>query len=228
MKNPLTLAVITLLFSMTAFAQNNTTTRLMDDLETVSLGGRKIRKESPETQGSPYLKKWFATAKVDGVTKVANMRYDVFNDEFEFINSKSDTLVLDKVELFKTITFVDLNTKYQLVNYTKKNKPVIGYLIYVYEKNDYVLYKKQNIIYVEKKVNSVPFETVIPAKFVQTDDVFYFKNGAQGIAEFPTNKKGLLKLFPEKKTALEDFIKQNNIDFDKEADIIKVLDFLSI
>ncbi len=226
MKNQLILAVVATVFSFTVHSQNNTTTRLMDDLETATLGARSIRKSSPETQGSPYSKMFFLPAKIEGISKVALMRYDVFNDEFEFINSKNDTLILNKVATFNPITFSDENIKYQLVNYTKKNKSNFGYLINAYQKNDCILFKKQNIIFVEKKVNSVPFETVVPAKFVQTDDTYYFKDGDKDITEFPTSKKGLVKIYPEKKAILEAFIKQHNIDFDKESDLIKLIDFL--
>ena len=44
--------------------------------------------------------------------------------------------------------------------------------------------------------------------------------------EVPTSKKGFLKLFPEKKVEIEDFVKQNNTDFEKEQDLIKRADFL--
>ncbi|TBX70040.1 hypothetical protein EZL74_04650 [Flavobacterium silvisoli] len=226
MKKRLILAVISSVFIMNAYSQNNTTTRLIDDLETATFGAKSIRKSSPETQGSPYLKMSFFPAKIEGISKVALMRYDVFNDEFEFINSKKDTLILNKVATFNPITFSDENVKYQLVNYTKKNKPIFGYLINVYQKSNCILFKKQNIIFVEKKVNSVPFETIIPAKFVQTDDTYYFKNEDKDIIEFPKNRKGLVKMFPEKKSVLEDFIKQHNIDFEKESDLIKIIDFL--
>ena len=38
----------------------------------------------------------------------------------------------------------------------------------------------------------------------------------------------LLKLFPDKKEAIENFIKENKIDFDIEKDRIKIINFLAL
>ncbi len=119
MKNQFTLTVITVVLSISAYCQNNDETRLIDGFEIASLG-KVTRKVAPKTQGSPYLIKFFAPAKVWNVAKTAPMRYDVYNDEFEFINAKNDTLILNKTEAFSNITFTQSNIKYQLVDYTNK------------------------------------------------------------------------------------------------------------
>ena len=48
-----------------------------------------------------------------------------------------------------------------------------------------------------------------------------------GISEFPGSKKELIKLFPDKKQSIEAFFKEQKISFDKEADMIKIVDFLA-
>lgn len=229
MKQHFTVTIITVLLSISVHCQElKEIRRLLDQLE-VSTLGRKFSRQPTETQGSPYLNKWFAPAKVVGVVKNAYMRYDVYNDEFEFINSKNDTLLLNKEERFNSITFTVTNTTYQLVNYTNNSgKMILGYLICLYEKNDFILYKKQRISYYKEKIAKTSFETNSPPKFLQERDIFYWKNKDKGISEFPSNRKGLLKLFPEKKIELETFIKQNAIDFDKETDMMKIIDFLAL
>lgn len=228
MKQPFALAIITVMLSVSAYCQNNNETRLFDEYEIAS-HGRQFHKQNRGAKGSPYLNKFFAYAKVSNVAKNAMLRYDVFNDEFEFVNTKNDTLVLDKTEKFNTITFTVTNTKYALVDYTNnKGKATTGYLIWLYEKNDFVLFKKQNVIYTKEETSETPFAKNSPASYDRIEDNFYFKSKDKGIVEFPSNKKGLVKLFPEKKTDLEAFIKKNDIDFDKEADLVKIVDFLAI
>jgi hypothetical protein len=61
--------------------------------------------------GSPYTQKMFAQAKVGTVEQKNFMRYNVFNDEFEFISAQKDTLILDKIEDFGTIVFPETNRK---------------------------------------------------------------------------------------------------------------------
>lgn len=231
MKKLFALAVTTALFSISAQSQvfqNSEEGRLLDDYDMVSRG--KISQKVPaKTMGSPYLNKTFFPAKVGNVTKVALMRYDAYNDEFEFINAKNDTLVLNKTETFNNITFSHSKIKYQLVDYTnKKGDPINGYLINLHENNVFTLYKKQTITYTKEQVAERPFEPSSPAKFESGKDIFFLKNKDKGIEVFPSNKKGLLKLFPEKKIELEAFIKKEDIDFDKEADMIKVIDFLAV
>ncbi|MGC4039795.1 MAG: hypothetical protein QM710_03095 [Flavobacterium sp.] len=226
------LAFFVSLISVTAFSQNNQTYqdnelhRNLDVLNEVSLN-KQLKYQPSKTQGSPYLNKMFAPATVSGVSKNAMMRYDAFNDEFEFINAAKDTLVLNKVTPYTNITFTVPNTRYQLLNYNYEGKAHNGYLIWLYEKNNYSLYKKQNIAYVKERIAKSSFDKDTPAHFENKKDTYYLKNGDKEILEFPSGKKELIKLYPEKKNEIEVFLKQNKIDFEKDQDRIKIIDFLS-
>jgi hypothetical protein len=226
MKKQFAISIICALVSVSAYCQNHERDRLVDVLNEYALN-KQLKYEPSKVKGSPYLNKMYAPATVSGVTGNAMMRYDVFNDEFEFVNSTRDTLVLNKVEPYNSITFTITNTNYKLVNYNAKGKATKGYLIWLYEKNNLTLFKKQNIIYTKERMATSGFDKSTPATFDRAEDTYYFKNGNNGISEFPANKKGLLKLFPEKKTELETFFKQNKIDFEKDSDVIKVAGFLA-
>lgn len=178
--------------------------------------------------GSPYTQKMFAQAKVGTVEQKNFMRYNVFNDEFEFISAQKDTLILDKIEDFGTIVFPETNKKFQLVTYTNsKNKLFYGYLQNLKENNGFAIFKKENIQYVDGKIAKTSMEVNMPAKYVKMDDTFFLKNKDKGTSEFPENKKGLLKFFPDKKDAIESFLKENKIDFDSESDLMKIIDFIA-
>lgn len=230
MKNQLVVTIAAVFISISAHCQeNNSETRMMiESVETANLW-RQFSKRFTNTEGSPYLQKMFSLAKISTVSKSVLMRYDVFSDEFEFIDSKKDTLLLIKSAQFNSITFTGTNTKYQLVNYINdKKEATLGYLIHLYEKNGYTLFKKQNISYFAEKKATVTFQKTTPAQFVPSKDSYYLKNGDKGISEFPSNKKNLLKLFPDKKDDIEAFLKKNAIDFSKESDKIKIVDFLAL
>ncbi len=193
------------------------------------LGNGVFREEAKakEIQGLPYLNKNFSLVKVDNVEEKSKMRYNVYKDEFEFISSKNDTLILDKLEDFKDLTFVATNTKYKLVNYLNlDDKFQFGYLIDIYQKNDFGLFKKENIGLTEEKIAKTTLEQNMPAKYYKSSDVYFLKTKDK-IVEFPSSKKRLSKIFPDKKEAIETFVKENKIDFDKDADKIKIIDFLS-
>jgi hypothetical protein len=178
--------------------------------------------------GSPYTQKMFSQAKVGTVEQKNFMRYNVFNDEFEFISAQKDTLILDKIEDFGTIVFPETNKKFQLVAYTNsKNKLFYGYLISLKENNGFALFKKESIQYVEEKIAKTSMEVNMPAKYIKMDDTFFLKNKEKGTSEFPENKKGFVKLFPDKKEVIETFLKENKINFDSESDLMKIIDFIA-
>ena len=179
-------------------------------------------------KGSPYLQQMFTAAQVENIEQKTYMRYNIFNDEFEFISSRKDTLVLDKIEDFGTVTFLGVNKKYKLTSYTNpKNKLTYGYLIELHEKNGYALYTKENIDFYEEKKARTSLEKDMPARFAKAEDTYFLKNKDKGVSEFPDGKKGLLKLFPEKKTKIETFVKDNKISFSDRADMIRIVDFLA-
>jgi hypothetical protein len=177
--------------------------------------------------GSPYFLETFSNVKVENINLNAKMRYNVFNDEFEFISTKNDTLILDKLEDFKDLIFVATNTKFKLINYLNlDNKIQYGYLIDIYQKNDFGLFKKDNILLTEEKIAKTSLEQSSPAKYNKSNPIYFLKT-IDKIVEFPSNKKRLIKNFPDKKEQIEAFLKENKIDFDKEIDRIKIIDFLT-
>lgn len=188
---------------------------------------------NPEKQknkpiGSPYLQSMFSPATIDNIKTQANTRYNVFKDEFEFISQKGDTLVLDKIEDFGSITFKGNNKKYKLVVYTdNKNSLTNGYLIELYAKANFTLYKKENISLSEGKIAKTTFEKDMPARYSKKEDAFFLKNPNGNTTEFPDGKKTLIKMFPDKKQAIETYLKENKIDFDNERDLIKLVDFMA-
>lgn len=204
---------------------------LQKEVQHPDIAGKLFRNQNKTTnkpQGSPYLQKMFIAAKVEKLNIKAFMRYNVFDDNFEFITPKNDTLILDKIDDFGTIVFEATNKKYKLTQYVNtKNKLFNGYLILLYEKGDFVLYKKENIAFYEEKLAKTTLERDMPAKYVKSDDFYFFKNKEKGTVEFPENKKQLLKLFPDKKEAMETFLKENKINFDEESDKMKIIDFLN-
>ncbi|MES2411106.1 MAG: hypothetical protein V4535_06645 [Bacteroidota bacterium] len=226
MNKKFSIAIIALLFSFIVYSQNHERDRIIDVLNEYAIN-KQLKYERPTTLGSPYLNKMFTSATISNMREKAMLRYDVFSDEFEFVNSNRDTLVLNKIGKYKTITFTTTNTKYQLENYNSKGKSTTGYLIWLTEKNNFTLFKKQNIIYIREKLAKSGFDKNIPASLERVKDTYYLKENDKEIYEFPSNKKGLIKLFPDKKAEIEAFVKQTNIDFDKESDIIKLVEFLA-
>lgn len=211
-----------LLLGVTAFAQDNTQSARMVGETFIN---PKRMKDRP--LGSQYFEAEFAPANVAVLNIKASMRYNVYKDEFEFISPKKDTLILDKIADFKTIVFTNQNKKYELLTYTNDSDNLTtGYLIALDTKGAFTLYKKENITFYKEKIAKTTLEKDMPAKYAKTETVYYLKN-ANGIVAFPTSKKRLVKLYPEKKEAIETFIKDKAISFREETDLIKIVAFLA-
>ena len=220
------LTALIFLVSFGSFSQS-----LQKEVQHPDIAGKMFRNpkgSKSKIQGSPYTQKMFAAANVEKINLKAYMRYNVHADEFEFISAKNDTLILDRLEDFGVISFPGLNRKYVLTTYVLgKGKLEYGYLIDVYQKGDFGFFKKENVVFVDEKVAKTTLETYMPPKYSKQEDTFFLKNAAAGIVEFPDGKKALTKLFPDKKQAIEDFLKTNKIDFDSEADLIRIVNFLA-
>ena len=189
---------------------------------------RNPKVQNADIQGTPYLQKSFGLAKVENVKQKYYMRYNVYQDEFEFITPKNDTLILDKIKDFSRITFEGLNKKYVLIDYTNSaGKYTNGYLIELYLKGSFILFMKENISFHSGRIAKTSLEKDMPARYSASDNTYYFKNNEKGIIEFPENKKQLFKLFPEKKQEIEVFLKESKVSFSEDSDKVKIIDFLS-
>lgn len=220
MKNIFLASFITLFYTVAVSSQER-----LEDIRITgsSLVNQKKKRDKPE--GSPYAQANFSKATVAKTNASALMRYNAFADEFEFI-AKGDTLVLDKTEDFSPITIAE--NKYVLLQYTnRKNSLSYGYLLLCHEKGDFSLYKKDNILLSAATTARTSFEKDTPARYINMSKTYYFKNGTVGVSEFPDSKKALSKMFPDKKQPIETYLKENKIDFSKESDMDKIVDFLA-
>lgn len=224
MKNLFLLGIASL-FSLSSFSQS-----LQKEIQHPDIAGRLFHnsaKQRQKTIGIPYSYPMFSAATVENLKIKAYMRYNVVNDEFEFITTKNDTLILDKIEDFGNIRFSDLKKNYILTAYVdSRQKLVYGYLIDIYKNKDFGLLKKENITFVEEKIAKTTLEINMPPKYNKVGDSFFIKN-KEAISAFPDGKKALTKMFPDKKQLLETFLKENKISFDAEKDLIKLIDFIA-
>lgn len=227
MKNKKKLSVLFILFTFLTFSQSNTSLRTLDNS---GINPALIRAvgNGLAFQGTPYLTKSFQAAKVEIINQNALMRYNAAQDQFEFISTKGDTLALNKTQDFGDITFPVSKTRYLLKSYIEKSgRSTTGYLVLLFEKNNYMLFQRQKIIFFEAKVPKSSYDTGSPARYERAKDVFFIKIKDNEVIELPTSKKNILRMFPEVQTALETFFKQNDIDLDNDKDIIELGEFLA-
>ncbi len=149
------------------------------------------------------------------------MRYNAFADEIEIKKNTSDmsysALVKDPsifVKIFKDI--------YVFVPFEGSNEKG-GYFNVLSDGKTYDLYKKTTAIYREPKKAKTSYERDSPPSFTKTTTYYLVQNGT--FMEMPSSKSKVLKVMSKKKDEIKNFIKENNIDTDKEADMIKLVSY---
>jgi len=147
------------------------------------------------------------------------MRYNAYADEIEIKNNPSDEsygALIKSPDIFVKI-FRDI---YVFVPYEGSNDKG-GYFNVLSDGKTYDLYKKTKATFREPQKAQTSYERDTPPSFPKTVTYYLVQNGT--FLEMPNSKSKILKMMDRKKSEMKRFIKENNIDLDEEADLIKTI-----
>lgn len=182
-------------------------------------------------EGTVYIQKNYMPAKLtlNDVTKIYNIRYNAYSDEFEIENEGKQPGALNKKINNLLIVFVDDNKTYESLYYVNDDGNTLkGYFVHVGNPNSkHRLLVKESITFVEKKPAETSYDKSQPAKFKRLKDSYYIASNNNPAIEFPKKKKDFAKVFPEKHKEILGFIKKNKIKTSKESDIKQLMTFIN-
>jgi hypothetical protein len=149
------------------------------------------------------------------------MRYNAYADEIEI---KSHTSEKDYGALTKDPSiYVKMgNDIYVFIPYEGSNEKG-GYFNILADGKTYDLYKKTTTVFQEPTKAKTSYQRDTPPSFNKTTKYYLVKNGI--FFELPTSKAKLLKVMDSKKNEMKTYIGENNLDLDKEADLIKAVTY---
>ncbi|HET8803193.1 MAG TPA: hypothetical protein VFM72_01345 [Aequorivita sp.] len=149
------------------------------------------------------------------------MRYNAYADEIEIKKNASDenygALIKDPtifVKVFKDI--------YVFVPYEGSNEKG-GYFNVLSDGKTYDLYKKTKAVFREPQKAETSYARDMPPSFPKTVTYYLVQNGT--FLEMPSSESKILKMMDKKKAEMKKYMKENNIDLDKEADMIKTISY---
>lgn len=149
------------------------------------------------------------------------MRYNAYADEIEIKKNTSDesygALIKDPsifVKMFRDI--------YVFVPYEGSNEKG-GYFNVLSDGKTYDLYKKTKALFREPQKAETSYARDMPPSFPKTVTYYLVQNGT--FLEMPNSKSKILNMMDRKKGEMKKYIKENNIDLDKEADLIKAISY---
>ncbi len=149
------------------------------------------------------------------------MRYNAFADEIEI---KKDMSTTDYGALIKDPNiFVKMNFDiYVFVPFQGSNEKG-GYFNVLSDGKTYDLYKKTKSVFREARKARTSYESDTPPSFVKNTTYYLVQKGT--FLEMPTSKSKIIKMMDSKKKEIKEYVKQNNIDVDKEGDLIKLVSY---
>ncbi len=149
------------------------------------------------------------------------MRYNAYADEIEI---KKNNFEEDYSALIKDPNiFVKIGSDLYVFVPFEGSKEKGGYFNVLSDGKTYDLYKKTTSIYREPRKAQTSYERDIPPSFEKSTTYYLVKDGT--FLEMPKSKSKLMKMMNKKEKEVKKYIKENNIDMDKEADLVLVIKY---
>lgn len=186
-----------------------------------SLLQRSILKVS-DIQGSPYLDKEFVKGSVitrDSIQyQNVPLRYNIYNDEFEFKVNEAKYLAISDPASILQISIEDA-----VFIYLKKNNKYGYYQLLNDDKIKLLL--RYNVKFRQANVSN-GISQARPPKFNRGSDTYYIQIGYNEPQKI-NNKKDINLIFGTENSAIKDLIKKEKIDIRKEGDLLKFVNLLN-
>ncbi len=149
------------------------------------------------------------------------MRYNAYADEIEIKSNASEE---NYGALMKDPSiYVKINKDiYVFIPYEDSNEKG-GYFNLLADGKTYDLYKKTTAVFKEPTKAKTSYQRDTPPSFEKITKYYLVQNGK--FFELPASKAKVLKVMDSKKSEVKYFIDENNLDVDKEADLIKVVSY---
>lgn len=204
----------------------------MLNLVMMDLRSSTKNKNLGETLGSPYSTEKFIKSKVyygDELQGDFYVRYNALNSIIEIKKTNLPEEEIKQLYADKDVSIKYLNKELRFTTYiNKKDETKNGYLSLIFDGEKYKLYHRLAVKYSEGKaaVNSMVAD--IPSRFAHFEEFYYQVVGVDRIDYLKSKKSAILKMVEkENREKVKAYLKDNNIDFDKEEDLVVLFKYLN-
>ena len=185
-----------------------------------------------EIVGSPYLSEEFTKSKIfygDEIMGDFLIRYNALNSEIEIKKTNLPEEKPKRLMADRKLRVKYRNRELRFTTYiNKKEETKNGYLTRLVDGDNFKLYHRLAVKYSEGKKAANSMVSDIPSRFAHFEEYYYQKTGVNRIDYLYQSKGKFLKLFDkEQREIVQSFMKENKIDMDQEADLIRTFQFLN-
>lgn len=200
-------------------------TRLQDKFNAVNYQGYYLANASlPDVSGSPFP---FEDAVIiinttDGKAyKVPNGNYNASTDEVVSNFAKDSSFVFQSNKI-KSVKFQKYTAK-PYIDATSK----ISFYFELTPHASIRLLKKYSAKIIDGQINVLTKQKTSSDMF-SISDSYGITIDNKTVKEFKLNKKSVLKLLSSRKKLIQDFVKNENLSYKEEYDVIRILNYYSV
>lgn len=185
--------------------------------------GRDLNNSMPAEAKKKLLQKQYLTiaynpAMIDNFTTAAFLRYNMYNDQMEFV--KNDQIYYMKKEKGRKVRFTTLNTMYKVYELYGD----LEFFLVKEEGKKGSLLVKQSARFIKPKKATSQYTKAKEADFKRRKDEFYLAVG-ENVVKIPAKKKLLAGIFGDKSKEINDYIKKEKIKLSRVDDLKKLVAF---
>ncbi len=167
--------------------------------------------------GSFYLyEKWSHASTIETETgkkyEINNLNFDL--DEEKFLSKFSK----DSVYVYQNLSRVVINNRV-FKSIDDKFYQTLS------DEGAVVLLKNFSGKLKKTVVNKMTNQIVKPAQYVKVEKYFVQKNGEDNLVKLSLKKSKILKALSDKKKEVKAFVSKNNLSYDNEIDVIKIVNY---
>lgn len=188
-------------------------------------GNRPVTKEHI-IDGSPYIDgdRFNKVIIKDYSKDVQSLRYNAYEDEME-LKIGDEIFYANKINNLK-IQFPELKKVYQCLSYMYDGKSKSGYLIILAEGRKATLYKREKVELLKGEKSTNGFIKDANDYYAKEKTLYLISKNNQ-LYKFPKNVNEAAEFFSKDKEDIESFAKANKINFNKEASLIKLTEYIN-
>lgn len=167
-----------------------------------------------------YLTPAYNAALIDDFTTLAYLRYNLYNDQMEFV--KNENIYYLKKDKGRRVRFTTFNTVYKVY---ELYGDLEFFLVQVEGKNSLLV--KQEARFIEPRKANSTYAQDKKADFKRRKDVYYLALENGEIVKLSTKKKEFPNAFKGKEKEIKAFMKKNKLSSKKLGDMEKVVTYFN-
>jgi len=180
---------------------------------------KSLSEEDINLQKKKYLFYSYNEAAVDDYDTKAFVRYNIFDDEMEFV--KDESIYYLAKEIGRKIRFINTNSIYKVFEF---KGDLHFFKVHVEGENS--LIAKQKVRYIEEKVAKSGYDRARPENYKRLNDEIYFAIGNKKLVKLSKkSKKEFFKSFGEKSSEIQKYVKKNKLGRKNIEDLKKIVTY---